>query len=141
VGIPEHHPDKFWAKKSPMADLIRSFFAQIWNGVMSYISMQIYEQAFQLSFGAIHQSTAALQLVTFDHLSPDHFLQVLPGCVTLSLDLRYLELEDTGYAVYSQLQGIGPKLLHVVTDLQWKCKAANEKKKGANCGDEMGGDH
>jgi hypothetical protein len=31
VGIPEHHPDKFWAKNLPMADLIRSFSAQIWD--------------------------------------------------------------------------------------------------------------
>jgi hypothetical protein len=69
--------------------------------------MQIYEHAFQFSFQAIHQSTAALQAVTFDHLSPDHFLQVLPGHITLSLDLCYLELKDTGYAVYSQLQSIG----------------------------------
>jgi hypothetical protein len=79
-------------------------------------------------------------VVTFDHLSSNYFLQVLPGRVTFSPDLRYLELEDSGYGVYSQLQGLSPKLLRVVTDLQRKRKAANGKKKGANCGDEMESD-
>jgi hypothetical protein len=106
-------------------------------GAVSYISMQLYEAAFQSTFWAIHQGIATLQALTFNHASPDHFLQLLPGHHSLSPDLRYLELTGATYAVYSHLQDLSPKLVQVVADLQRKCRMANSKKKSTNHSDEV----
>ncbi|KAI0363681.1 hypothetical protein BV20DRAFT_957785 [Pilatotrama ljubarskyi] len=92
-------------------------------GLVSYISVQLYEPMHHTQYRANLQRMSALQTFTFAHLRANHFLCILPGDHRLSRDGRYLTVDPQNAALLQELQqpsilvnlGLAVKALGTVT--------------------------
>ncbi|OJT13577.1 hypothetical protein TRAPUB_9876 [Trametes pubescens] len=72
-------------------------------GLVSYVVVQTYEHAFNRRFRAVHQDLANLQTFRFLHISADNLILRLPAECTLSADRRTLEIDTSGYNIFTRL--------------------------------------
>ncbi|KAH7914242.1 hypothetical protein BJ138DRAFT_1057256 [Hygrophoropsis aurantiaca] len=79
-------------------------------GAVSYLATQVYEHAFHLQFRAVHQRAAALQAFTFAHLPSDKFLYRIPGPMTITSDRRLLDVDQSTFSTFMELQKQLPRL-------------------------------
>lgn len=96
-------------------------------GAVSYLAVQVYEHLHRQTFRAILQCTSALQVFTFSHLLPDHFLRLLPGTVQISPDSRTLEICPVSYSAFIELDRGTPKIIAATNALIAAGKRGNKK--------------
>jgi ribonuclease BN (tRNA processing enzyme) len=99
-------------------------------GNVSYLAVQVYEQAFFNCFrgvhDAIHRNIGALRLNSFSHIHADHFLQVLPGLHSVSDNTQDLQLEKTCLHEFLTLEGMTSEISKAILELRRRRKT--EKK-------------
>ncbi|KAI0318142.1 hypothetical protein OF83DRAFT_1083107 [Amylostereum chailletii] len=73
-------------------------------GSLSYISLQLFEHSYRLTFRGVHGKKAALQVMTFVHTDSDSFLWALPRDPTTRADQHNIELDAESFAIFTKLQ-------------------------------------
>jgi len=96
-------------------------------GLLSYAVVQGYENSMHTQFRSVLRSSASLQSSTFLHVPSEHFLWLLPGTQTLSVDGRSLDLNTEAWSIFRSLNAnLGP-LLTAVAELV-KLKKKRQKR-------------
>lgn len=70
---------------------------------MSYLVVQVFEQAYNNKFRAVHARVATLQVSSYLHTPSDLFLRTLPGVQQLGLGEKVLDLNETAFNVFTDL--------------------------------------
>ena len=73
-------------------------------GLVSYMSVQVYEHVHHAQFRAVLRRMAPFQTYTFVHVSADEFLCLLPGNHRLSPDGRSLGLDEHTIPFFEQFE-------------------------------------
>ncbi len=94
-------------------------------GLVSYISVQVYEHVHRTQFRAILRRMSLLQTFTFAHLSSDEFFCLVPGDHRLSADGRRLELDESALAFFEQFER-----LDVVANAREAVKSLKKARRG-----------
>ncbi|TFK78630.1 hypothetical protein K466DRAFT_507008, partial [Polyporus arcularius HHB13444] len=108
-------------------------------GLISYISMQLYDYVGRGQCRAIFGKLASFQTMTFAHLSPDHLLCVLPGQHRLTANRQNLTLDESALTLFEQYQR--PSVVHQIANAVKALKTPSRgKKKSGKDGDGSGTD-
>ncbi|KAI0669608.1 hypothetical protein C8Q78DRAFT_977184 [Trametes maxima] len=101
-------------------------------GLLSYVVVQVFEHSYLRKFRAIHEDLFALQTVRFLHIPADNVLLRLPADCTFSVDKRTLEVDATGYDLFTRLSSAKalPGILEAVKLL------TNARRRARQPGDE-----
>lgn len=88
-------------------------------GMLSYISVQAYEQSHRMLLRAVFNDTAVrIRAWTFVHVPAYCFLCLLPVSRSLSHDKQTITISSEGLQMYDALRSLEDSLLLAIEDLR-----------------------